>query len=61
MGGLQSRRLRYGVGAIGLVFGLLALLRLLFAVGFSGVDLSAADQREAILQTSASACASTCA
>jgi phosphoglycerol transferase MdoB-like AlkP superfamily enzyme len=51
MGGLQSRRLRYGVGAIGLVFGLLALLRLLFAVGFSGVDLSAADQREAILQT----------
>ncbi|PNV94714.1 LTA synthase family protein [Pseudomonas protegens] len=51
MGGLQSRRLRYGVGAIGLVFGLLALLRLLFAVVFSGVDLSAADQREAILQT----------
>ncbi|MDP9525789.1 LTA synthase family protein [Pseudomonas protegens] len=51
MGGLQSRRLRYGVGAIGLVFGLLALLRLLFAVGFSEVDLSAADQREAILQT----------
>lgn len=51
MGGLQSRRLRYGVGAIGLLFGLLALLRLLFAVGFSGVDLSAADQREAILQT----------
>ncbi|ROM42864.1 sulfatase [Pseudomonas protegens] len=51
MGGLQSRRLRYGVGAIGLVFGLLALLRLLFAVGFSGVDLTAADQREAILQT----------
>lgn len=36
---LQSRRLRYGVGAIGLVFVLLALLRLVFVLGFSGVDL----------------------
>ncbi|WP_248731572.1 LTA synthase family protein [Pseudomonas sp. MWU13-2517] len=40
MGALQSRRLRYGVGAIGLVFVLLAALRLVFVVGFSGLDLN---------------------
>ncbi|MDQ3597873.1 MAG: sulfatase-like hydrolase/transferase, partial [Pseudomonadota bacterium] len=39
MGWLHSRRLRYGVGAIGLVFALLAALRLVFVWGFSGVDL----------------------
>lgn len=39
MGWLQSRRLRYGVGAIGLVFALLVGLRLIFLLGFSGVDL----------------------
>lgn len=37
MSALQSRRLRYGVGAIGLVFVLLAALRLVFVVGFSGL------------------------
>lgn len=37
MSALQSRRLRYGVGAIGLVFVLLAALRLVFLVGFSGL------------------------
>lgn len=40
MGALQSRRLRYGVGAIGLVFVLLAVLRLVFVVSFSGLDLN---------------------
>ncbi|MCQ3000781.1 LTA synthase family protein [Pseudomonas syringae] len=39
MKGLQSRRLRYGVAAIALVFALLAMLRLVFVWGFSGVDL----------------------
>jgi hypothetical protein len=38
MGWLQSRRLRYGVGATGLAFLLFALLRLVFLIGFSGVD-----------------------
>ena len=33
MGWLHSRRLRYGVGAIGLVFALLAALRLVFVWG----------------------------
>jgi phosphoglycerol transferase MdoB-like AlkP superfamily enzyme len=41
MAWLQSRRLRYGVGAAGLVFLLLAMLRLVFVLGFSGLDLSA--------------------
>lgn len=41
MGWLQSRRLCYGVGAAGLTFLLLALLRLVFVLGFSGVDVSA--------------------
>lgn len=41
MGWLQSRRLRYGVGAAGLAFLLLALLRLVFVLGFSGLDISA--------------------
>ena len=40
MTALQSRRLRYGVGAIGLVFMLLAALRLVFVVGFSGLPLN---------------------
>ncbi|MEJ6815736.1 LTA synthase family protein [Pseudomonas sp. LF-5] len=40
MGWMQSRRLRYGVGAAGLVFLLLALLRLVFVLGFSGIDIS---------------------
>ncbi|MCU7250016.1 LTA synthase family protein [Pseudomonas koreensis] len=38
MGWLQSRRLRYGVGAAGLLFALLALLRLGFVLGFSGIE-----------------------
>jgi len=38
MGWLQSRRLRYGVGATGLAFLLFALLRLVFLFGFSEVD-----------------------
>jgi len=40
MSALQSRRLRYGVGAIGLVFVLLAALRLVFVAGFSGLALN---------------------
>lgn len=40
MGVLQSRRLRYGMGAIGLVFALLAALRLVFLISFSGLDLN---------------------
>ena len=37
MGWLQSRRLRYGVGAAGLAFLLFAVLRLVFVLGFSGI------------------------
>ena len=51
MGWLQSRRLRYGVGAIGLVFAVLALLRLVFVLGFSGIDLAAAKDKSPLLQT----------
>ncbi|WP_069786340.1 LTA synthase family protein [Pseudomonas salomonii] len=40
MTALQSRRLRYGVGAIGLVFVLLAASRLVFLISFSGLDLN---------------------
>lgn len=40
MSALQSRRLRYGVGAIGLVFALLAALRLIFVLGFSGLEFN---------------------
>lgn len=40
MSALQSRRLRYGVGAIGLVFVLLAALRLVFLLAFSGLALN---------------------
>lgn len=47
MGGLYSRRLRYGIGAIGLVFVLLVCLRLIFVLGFSGVGL----QEAALLET----------
>lgn len=47
MGGLYSRRLRYGIGAIGLVFALLVCLRLIFVLGFSGVGL----QEAALLET----------
>jgi len=47
MGWLQSRRLRYGMGAIGLIFVLLAGLRLVFLLGFSGVDL----REPALLET----------
>ena len=47
MGWLHSRRLRYGVGAIGLVFALLAALRLVFVWGFSGVGL----REPALLET----------
>ena len=44
---MQSRRLRYGVGAIGLVFVLLAALRLVFLISFSGLDLNT----EGLLET----------
>ncbi|WLH83814.1 LTA synthase family protein [Pseudomonas sp. FP2338] len=47
MTALQSRRLRYGVGAIGLVFVLLAALRLVFLISFSGLGLNA----EGLLET----------
>ncbi|WP_428551195.1 LTA synthase family protein [Pseudomonas edaphica] len=47
MTALQSRRLRYGVGAIGLVFVLLAALRLVFLISFSGLDLNT----EGLLET----------
>ncbi len=40
MSALQSRRLRYGMGAIGSVFVLLAALRLVFVLGFSGLDVT---------------------
>lgn len=40
MGVLQSRRLRYGAGSIALVFALLAALRLVFVLGFSGLALN---------------------
>lgn len=45
---LQSRRLRYGVGAIGLVWLLLSGLRLIFLLGFSGVDLRTPDVWETL-------------
>lgn len=49
MGWLQSRRLRYGVGAIGLAFLLFAGLRLVFVLGFSGFDpAQLADNRQAL-------------
>ena len=51
MGCLQSRRLRYGVGAIGLVFALLALLRLVFVLGFSDIDPVVAEDKGPLLQT----------
>ena len=47
MTALQSRRLRYGVGAIGLVFVLLAALRLVFLISFSGLGLNT----EGLLET----------
>ncbi|SDB26312.1 LTA synthase family protein [Pseudomonas sp. NFACC13-1] len=40
MGVLQSRRLRYGAGSIALVFVLLAALRLVFVLVFSGLALN---------------------
>ncbi|WP_207282310.1 LTA synthase family protein [Pseudomonas sp. FW300-N2F2] len=40
MGVLQSRRLCYGAGSIALVFALLAALRLVFVLGFSGLALN---------------------
>lgn len=38
MSWLHSRRLRYWLSALALIFSLLALLRLVFFVGFSGID-----------------------
>ena len=40
MSALQSRRLRYGMGAIGLVFVVLVVLRLVFVLGFSGLEFT---------------------
>ena len=60
MGWLQSRRLRYGVGASGLVFLLLALLRLVFVLGFSGVDSAHLSTTRNCAKPSASVCVSTC-
>ncbi|MBK5529695.1 sulfatase-like hydrolase/transferase [Pseudomonas sp. TH06] len=51
MGWLQSRRLRYGVGAAGLAFLLFALLRLVFVLGFSGVAVSEFVDNPQLLET----------
>ncbi|UWF47199.1 LTA synthase family protein [Pseudomonas sp. N3-W] len=51
MGWLQSRRLRFGVGAIALMVLLFALLRLVFLLGFSGVDVRAIGDNPQWLQT----------
>ncbi|MCU1759758.1 LTA synthase family protein [Pseudomonas sp. 14P_8.1_Bac3] len=51
MGWLQSRRLRYGAGAIGLMFLLFAMLRLVFVLGFSGVDIRAMADNPQWLET----------
>ncbi|NBA94927.1 LTA synthase family protein [Pseudomonas sp. R5(2019)] len=51
MGWLQSRRLRYGAGAIGLMFLLFAMLRLVFVLGFSGIDVRAVADNPQWLET----------
>src|SRR5471032_598874 len=51
MGWLQSRRLRFGMGAIALMVLLFALLRLVFLLGFSGVDVRAIGDNTQWLQT----------
>ncbi|MEE4086888.1 sulfatase-like hydrolase/transferase [Pseudomonas viridiflava] len=51
MSGLQSRRLSYWLGAIGLVFVLLAVLRMVFFYGFSGVDPGTLFTSSDVLQT----------
>jgi phosphoglycerol transferase MdoB-like AlkP superfamily enzyme len=51
MGWLQSRRLRYGVGATVLAFLLFAALRLVFVLGFSGFDLVQFVKNPQLLET----------
>ncbi|MEB0045547.1 MULTISPECIES: LTA synthase family protein [unclassified Pseudomonas] len=51
MGWLQSRRLRYGAGAIGLMFLLFVMLRLIFVLGFSGIDPRAVVDTPSLLKT----------
>ena len=51
MGWLQSRRLRYGVGAAGLAFLLFAVLRLVFVLGFSGIAPSEFIDNPALRET----------
>ncbi|MBD8807922.1 LTA synthase family protein [Pseudomonas syringae] len=51
MSGLQSRRLSYWLGAIGLVFVLLAVLRMVFFYGFSGVEPGTLFTSGEVLQT----------
>lgn len=51
MGWLQSRRLHYWLGAIAVLFVLLAALRGLFFVGFSGFDGNALSEVAAVPQT----------
>lgn len=51
MGWLQSRRLRYGVGATMLAFLLFAALRLVFVLGFSGFDLVQFVKNPQLLET----------
>lgn len=51
MGWLYSRRLHYWLGAVALLFMLLAALRIVFFVGFSGFDSSALSTVEAVPET----------
>ncbi|MEH6491133.1 LTA synthase family protein [Halopseudomonas sp.] len=51
MGWLQSRRLHYWFAAIAVIFTTLAALRALFFIGFSGLELGALSQTEAVAQT----------
>lgn len=60
MGCLQSRRLRYGVGAAGLTFLLFALLRLVFVLGFPALRSASLSIIRSCAKPSASACVSIC-
>lgn len=51
MGWLHSRRLHYWLGATALIFALLAVLRVVFFFGFSGLDANALTEQPAVLET----------
>ncbi|MGM8935386.1 LTA synthase family protein [Pseudomonas neustonica] len=51
MGWLHSRRLHYWLGAVALLFCVLAVLRAAFFVGFSGFDFGALGEIEAVPET----------